>query len=155
MLKHIFLVVAALFSLPLCGFSQNAVKVTPASGESTVFMLGDHPILTFGDAELTFSSDNESVTLDATQIHTFEFTTLSTTGLNDVNMSFGIVSLNGDVLSLSGFAPGSIVSVYNVNGTLVRDVTTGSDGGVDISLSGLPQGVYVLNSSQIQFKFRK
>ena len=157
--KRLFLALSVLATLPAGVLAYDAVQVTPESGEPVVFKLSGHPTLTIGEACLTMTTDynDDGVEFDASRVHTFSFvdTKSGSTGLDNAVSSSSMVSLNGDVLSLSNFSPDTRVSIYNVNGVLVRDLVIGVSGRADISLSGLSQGVYVLDSSQIRFKFRK
>lgn len=153
-LKQI-IAVSALVTLPLCGYAYDVVRVTPASGAYTDFKLSGHPVLTIGDDHFTMSTDDNKngIEFDASLAHSFTFITES--GVKSVGADGAMVSLNGDALSLSGFPANTPVSIYTAAGVLVCEVVVGTDGSAEISLSGLQHGVYVVNSSQIQFKFSK
>lgn len=153
-LKQI-IAVSTLVVLPMFGYAYNVVRVTPETGEPTDFKLSGHPVLTLGDDHFTMTTDDNEggIQFDASLAHSFTFVTES--GLESLVSDGAVVSLTGDVLSLSGFPANSPVSIYTAAGVLVREATVGSDGNAEISLETLQHGVFVVNSSQIKFKFSK
>ena len=155
--KQIFIAFAAIFALPLCGHAQNAVKVTPEQGEPTVFLLGLHPKLTMAESSLTITTDEElnGILFDADKYHSIEFTTSVPSGVNGLESGEASVKMSGNSIYLNNFEPGAEVTVANINGVIVKSLTVGAGGDAVVSLSDLPQGIYIFNSKQTKFKFNK
>lgn len=155
--KQIFIALAAIFALPLCGHAQNAVKVTPEQGEPTVFLLGLHPKLTLGNSSLNITTDEDAtgISFDAAKYHAIEFTSVNPTAVDRLESGEASVRMSGDAIFLNNFEPGAEVSIVNINGMTVRRLSVGSSGDAVVSLSDLPQGIYIFNSHQVKFKFNK
>lgn len=153
-LKQI-ITMTALAVVPLFGYGYDVVRVTPSTGSYTDFKLSGHPVLTIGDEHFTMTTDDnkEGIEFDASLDHSFTF--IADAGVESIGNDGAMVSLNGNTLSLSGFPANSPVRIYTAGGVLVSEMIVGADGSAEISLDDLQHGVYLLNSSQIQFKFSK
>lgn len=64
------------------------------------------------------------------------------------------VRLSGDVLQVSGTKAGEKVLVYNVSGSVVGSVIADGEG-CELSLSGIPAGIYVVKTEKGTMKFFK
>jgi len=54
-----------------------------------------------------------------------------------------------------GFAPGVLVSIYNITGVLVESHTIAEDGTLEISTNELSIGIYIIKASSLTYKFNK
>lgn len=155
--KPIFIALAAVFALPLCGHAQNAVKVIPEKGEPTVFLLKVHPKMTLGESSINITTDENKtgISFDANTYHSFEFATVDSNGIGSLTTDEASVTMSDEAILLNNFKPGTQVIINNLNGMTVKKFIVGSTGDAEISMADMPRGIYIFNSNQVKFKFNK
>ena len=155
--KQIFIALAAVFALPLCGNAQNAVKVTPENGEPTVFLLKEHPKMTLGESSLNITTDEDKagISFDANKYHSLEFATVEPNSVGSLITGEASVSMTDEAILLNNFKPGDKVVITNLNGMIVKKFIIGFTGDAEISTTDMPNGIYIFNSNQVKFKFNK
>ena len=119
--------------------SNNAQQIS--------YALANKPVITFeGDNILVYDSKMYStVSIPLAQLAYYELTK-STTDIQQLQPeSPKPVIANGHVV-FSQLTAGSRVSVYAMDGKLIHNYTADSSGWVDVNLTTLPKGVYVINS---------
>ena len=107
------------------------VRVSGGDGSATYFEVADKPTVTFTAANLVISTGIS--TTEATQQPVFRL---------------------GESISASGLQPGSILSVYTSDGSLVGKSQVSQNGEATISI-GPKKGVYIVKTSSKTFKFIK
>ncbi len=134
---------------------RNALVVHLKDGTSTTFQLDDEPRATFSDGMLKVVSSSLSMDFPREEVLRFTYGYSDAEGISMLpSESFGGVIENG-VFILSGLNDYVAVRLFSVDGKLLSEVRTGSDGKVNIPLDAYPSGVYVLQSKGFIHKFTK
>lgn len=148
---------AALMSL--FGFipmsAQFAVKMIPAEGEETTFLLSHHPKVSMAEEGLIIETDQDRVECEIGEGVRFEFIEDYETAVKNIETGMPAFKFDGQGISGYNIQPSSDVMIFDVSGKVMKSSRTDADGNFYISLSGLPEGVYILNSVDKKFKFIK
>ena len=144
-MKTSFLMLGCLLAGSLCASAAHTLTIDGARVDKTVATItfdGDKALLTFGDNS-TATHDLGSIVLDFT----------STSGISDI--SVGTLSVTvGSSITVSGIPEGTSLSLYNIRGEELRSLQApGSE--CEMSLDGLPSGVYLLRAGGEIVKFVK
>ena len=130
------------------------VRVSGGDGSATYFEVADKPTVTFTAANLVITSGAKTVEYPLTAYRMFEFTDRISTGISTTEATQQPVFRLGESISASGLTPGSILSVYTSDGSLVGKSQVSQNGEATISI-GPKKGVYIVKTSSKTFKFIK
>lgn len=131
------------------------VVIWTKTGEKCVYLLKEEPKISFTQEELLI----ETATLSATYPLS-EFRRITYKEDDDNPVATGIMDVKdgnnrfGESLSFMDMAEGTLVSIYSANGTLVSAFHL-SASNRKLSLSELPQGIYLVKVNNITYKIRK
>lgn len=164
-MKRHFTMLLALFA-----FSLSVLAGTPGvtfllrSGQKVSFAFIEEPVI-------ALSSDNFSVSVSGVERVRYAYTEVQRVAVvadvDDVVSAVDNGKANGDgqhviftlsanMLMASGLAPHEQLSCYTPDGKLVLTEKAHADGSVEVSLSALQQGVYVIRTQiGISYKFFK
>lgn len=76
-------------------------------------------------------------------------------GVQGVTKLPGDVKVQNNVVTVNGIAANAPVSIYSVDGKLVKTVNADANGYVSISIDELASGIYVVKSATVTFKMNK
>lgn len=154
-----------LFILLLLGLSaagawaQNVVAVWQYDGTVAKFAFTEKPVVTYSANEMVMTTTRTSVRYPISRLQKIVF------GVDEIDTSLEEVksSLSGDVkfsfrdgsLVVSGGNAGAIVNLYQSNGVFAGQFRLDDDGSVTIPTSNLSNGVYIVNTQKMSFKFYK
>lgn len=147
--------------------------ITALCGESTTMTImlrnGNNVTMTY-DAKpfVTFMPDTITVTTNGTDkqkfcfgnVKSFVFREKGASAVdnvlpkNNVDINVKIDLACGDV-AVSGLKPGSLVTIYTMNGTIARSCKCDANGNAHLSTSTLPSGVYVVRAGLVSYKMIK
>lgn len=118
----------------------------------TIYMCSDHPEVYIEKESLVLSVNNTKVLYPANEVRRFTFADDSLTPIEEtkLNGSFNITENLIQVFDLHD----SDVSIYDMSGRLVRKERV-IDGMLDLNISDLQKGVYVVKAGNVNFKFQK
>lgn len=129
------------------------------NGARVSFPFAERPHLTYSEGDIVVATDKEELryahadtrkfTLSAEDISQGETTGIGAFG-REVRWH-----RQGDVMVFSAFTPGKSVSIYDGAGRLLQQHIIGSDGTLQIPLSPLAPGMYVVKTESITYKFMK
>lgn len=142
--------------LGVCGLMAQedmtqALTVYTDNGE-VVFLFRDKPEMTFdGEDALLSTTKGESVRFPMAEIKNIVFGTVNS--VKGVDATGVTVSLEGDLLAVSGLEAGAQVKVFTTAGAAVAGASASADGRVEIQLGHLSAGVYVASIPGHTFKF--
>lgn len=134
---------------------KSRLVVWAKDGTKTYFDLAENPKTTFKDNDLVITCESMTISYPLDQVlrYTYE---LSTTGIENISQEKTIrIRQHDDALTLENLKPGTVVSLYTVDGKQVSAQTTGSNRLVTISLSGHPAGVYIVKANDVTYKMMK
>lgn len=135
--------------------AQNAVKMTQADGENTVFLLNSHPSVSIDGSEIIVETDQDKVTYVIGEGVTFEFIDYNSNSVENVTDRIPVFKVSPQSIEASGLTPGKMVSLYDASGKLLISASTDPNGNVTLEISHLPSGIYIFNSSDKNFKYYK
>lgn len=120
-------------------------------GEKVFFSFRDHPVLTFegNQMHITYKTDQVSAH-DYTTVRKITFEDVS--GVKEVTEGNGRISSRAGIVTLTGFAAGTAVSVVSVNGQVMLTDTIADGEPYCIDLSGYAKNVYIIRANAISYK---
>lgn len=130
------------------------------SGARISFPLAEHPVMTYVDGDIVVTTSQEQLTYAHVDIRKF---TLSDEDVSQEGETTGIADnalkaqwqRQGDVMCFTDCTPGERVSVYNATGQQVVQYAISADGTLQIPLSQFVEGMYIVKSERITYKFIK
>lgn len=150
---NIKLLLSLLFiTLSCCAYAESEnVYLHLKTGETIAFSICDKPHFTNVNGLLKFSSDVLSVEFPIEDVEKVSFNDgTSNNEENDPSEHYA-----SNIMSLSGFKTGTIVSVYSVDGKLFDNFTITSDNSFNVNISDYPKGVYVIKTESLTYKINK
>jgi len=121
----------------------------------TTYMLSDKPQVTFEGNNLHIVSEKADATYNLLDVLNFTYETQSVTGVSELREEPATIDYNNGELVVSGLKANNAVSIYAMDGKLVQQQTASRGGTFRLSLSSLPQGVYIVKVGNITYKIMK
>lgn len=145
-MKKVYPILAfLLLFLPSIAFAQSMLVVTMTDGSSRSFVLAEKPLVKFVNQDMVITSENASATIQRSQVKTFTFQAVpSDIESATSDKDFRIQVLNNHV-SVDG-ATGAI-TLFTMDGKVVRKSDIDATGRGTLSLIGLPTGTYIVHTS--------
>ena len=113
------------------------------------------PQVTFEGNSLHIVSEKADATYNLLDVLNFTYETQSVTGVNELREEPATIDYNNGELVVSGLKANDAVSIYAMDGKLVQQQTASRGGTFRLSLSSLPQGVYIVKVGNITYKIMK
>jgi hypothetical protein len=110
----------------------NNLVVTLDDSSVVNVTLSDNLQTTFSTTEMVFNDGDKTVTVERAKVKTLSFNFSKTSGITLVNDGLG---------TLENLPEGSVISVYTVDGRLVKSVVASGNA----VLPALPAGTYVIS----------
>ena len=138
--------------------------LTQQDGSTAKFALTDYPVLTFNEAnELVVTCQQEVLTVDIQSLTSYDIITeqeeQKTTAIGSIRMNDDVTPSRPIIAfgeaSFSNLKAGQHITVYTIDGKVVKTVTAAQDGTASVQLSTLPKGVYILRSPQGSVKVKR
>ena len=121
-----------------------------------VFQLGfkHQPVVTFDDNQLIVSNAYADVySFDLSEM--WKITYYLPSSVNEIDREATTIDFLGDNIVLHGLKNGDEITVFTVNGMQILDKKAENTGDCTLQLSGLAQGVYMINVNGKTFKIVK
>ena len=153
MRTRLFIIATMLAALPWAECLADGVRflvVNGKDGTKTTFALSDNPKVSCKSGELTVTAGSRTFTLGLADVQNYLFAEEST-GIENV-IKDGSVKMENGCVVFSGLNAGSIVSVYQQDGRLIKDSKADADGNAIVELSGMPKGVLIIHSNKTDIK---
>ena len=121
------------------------------------FLFSDfEPTVTFDDGQLVVTTKYLDVYFyDLNEIRKLTYKNEDGSGINDIVAEKALMKFNGDDIVFTSLEKGTNILVYAANGMLMMNKSVADAGDCTLSLSGLSQGVYVINVNGKTFKIVK
>lgn len=133
--------------------------VLQTDGTKTEFALEDQPTLSFKDGDVVVASINKQVTFSMQNVTNYHFVTKNvTTGIQKVEntpQSTDEPTLSQADASVSGLKAGTKLMIFSINGQLIKTLTATEEGQVNVNLTDLVPGVYIIKTPTKSFKVMK
>lgn len=142
-----------LATLPFCEALADDVRylvVNAKDGTSTTFALVDEPKVLCKAGKLEIVSKVTTFSMGLADVKNYAFSEESTGIVETTNE--GKYRMENGRIVFNGLRAGSLVSAYLQDGRLVRDCKADRNGMAVVDLSGLPKGVVILHSNNMDIK---
>lgn len=129
------------------------------SGARISFPFVEHPRLTYSDGAIVVTTSQEQLSYPHAEVRKFTLT--------DEDISQGETTeiataereaqwqRHGDVMVFSACTPGERVIIYNATGQQIAQYTISADGTLQIPLSQFVEGMYIVKTESLTYKFMK
>ena len=121
----------------------------------TTYMLSERPEVTFVGNSLRITSAYANVTYNLLDVQRFTFETRSVTGVSELRDEQAAIDYDDGQLIVSGIKQGASVGIYSMDGKMVKQLQASHSGTFRISLSSLPQGMYIVKADNVTYKIMK
>lgn len=165
MKKLTSIIAAAFMFLPLSAFAQDTQEtlvdvqylvVTDTAGTEYKFELAKEPVITFPQANMVVTTDNDTLSTPLSDVANYKFRTEKVSSgiktLPSANAQNSEASFTFANATINGLKAGARVAVYTANGVMVSTATADQNGSVSLELNQLPKGVYILHTPNKSFK---
>ena len=129
------------------------------NGMYTAYPLAHRPKLTMSGTTFTLKTTQTSVTYEAKDVLKFTMSDLNGTPLDIQEVFSGrvapTISREHDALHVRGCLPGAAITVFATDGKAVATHRADANGDAIVTLSDLPQGVYVVKSGSATIKITR
>lgn len=129
--------------------------VTTKNGSETTFFLKDKPQVKFEGANLKVTSSAGDVTFALADVLQFTYAKKDPAGINETIDEKTEVTFQDDVLVISQIKAGKTVSLYALDGKLIRQLKPQRSGTYRLNLSELPSGLYLVKADNTTYKITK
>lgn len=150
--KNLFAILALLFGVSM-GVRADVVKylvLNTADGQQ-VIALADNPVMTVSGGVLKVTVGGvEKVSTSLDNVENYMFQEQSATAIREI-MADGYQLSEGHVF-MSNVKAGETIAVYSADSRRVSVQRVAADGRVDIDLTSLPKGVYIVKSPTTSIK---
>lgn len=124
-------------------------------GSQTAFFLKDKPQVTFDGPNLKVTSTAGDTSFALSDVLRFTYAKKDPTGIDEMVTDPTGVDFQGDVLVISQLKANGDVSVYALDGKLLRQLKASHAGTYRLNLSELPTGLYLVKADNVTYKILK
>ena len=147
-----------LLSIPQTAKAADEVEtliIQLKNGMESAFFLKDKPKVTFEGTRLKVSAETGDVSFALADVLRFTYAKKSPTGISEQVENPTEVFYENDVLVISQLKANAVVSIYALDGKLIRQLKPHHTGTYRISLSELPLGLYLVKADNVTYKITK
>lgn len=149
-MKHIFiLILLGLLTAPAAK-AQSELVVQLADGSTTVYALSQQPVVAFEGDNLVITAGDANATFARAEVEQFFFRPVGT-GISKVSsggLERRVRFAAPNLIAVSGIAEDDALRVVTVEGRTAAATIDRAADIANISLAGLPTGVYILKINQ-------
>jgi hypothetical protein len=144
MKQKILFLALLLFGAAMAAQAQEftTLVVLMKDGSTTKIQLSEEPKATLSGSNLNIATTSTTLQLDRSKV--LQFSYVNDGGVEGVKADAkSTFTKKGDLLIFQGLKSGSKVSIYGIDGRLMKEASAG--GSYEMSLSELSAGVYIVN----------
>ena len=150
----IWLILLSVFQIKASGDSYELVVWTHL-GDRIGYSLEEQPRVTLELESLIVSTINTKVEYSLDDVRKFTLNKNDVTGIDEVKQLMPIMKFNSNTLTFTGCIPGSKIKIMSVNGINLCTLQADNNGYIQIDISALSSGVYLVVTSSITYKIIK
>ena len=150
----IWLILLSVFQIKASGDSYELVVWTHL-GDRIAYSLDEQPRVTLELESLIVSTINTKVEYSLDDVRKFTLNKNDVTGIDEVKQLMPTMKFNSNTLTFTGCIPGSKIKIMSVNGINLYTSQADNDGNVQIDISALSSGMYLVVTSSITYKIIK
>ena len=125
--------------------------ITNTDGTVNKFALQDAPVLTYEGNNLVVTCNDATLTTALGDIEQWSFEMADLDGIDEAETTPKAILSFGKA-NLTGLKSGSIISIYSIDGKAVSSLRADGEGNVNIDLSQLPGGIYIIRTPNQSYK---
>ena len=125
------------------------------NGTETEFFLKDKPQVRFEGTDLKVTSSLGDTSFALADVLRFTYTKREGTGIDEIIDNKKGIGIQDGVLVISQLEAGTNVSIYSLDGKLLRQSNAQHAGTFRLSLSELPSGIYLVKIDNVTYKITK
>lgn len=125
------------------------------SGEQIGYSLDERPKVTQELECIIVSTLKTRVEYSVDDVRKFTLNKIDDSGIDEVKQLMPTMKFNSNTLTFTGCIPGSEIKVMSVNGIILCTSQADNGGNIQIDISALSSGMYLLVTSSITYKIIK
>lgn len=125
------------------------------SGEQIGYSLDEQPKVTQELECIIVSTLKTRVEYSVDDVRKFTLNKIDDSGIDEVKQLMPTMKFNSNTLTFTGCIPGSEIKVMSVNGIILCTSQADNGGNIQIDISALSSGMYLLVTSSITYKIIK
>lgn len=150
----IWLILLSVFQIKASGDSYELVVWTHL-GDRIGYSLDEQPRVTLEMESLIVSTINTKVEYSLDDVSKFTMNKNDVTGIDEVKQLMPTMKFNSNTLTFTGCIPGSKIKIMSVNGINLYTLQADNNGYIQIDISALSSGMYLVVTSSITYKIIK
>lgn len=129
--------------------------LTQKDGTVSKFALSTAPQVTYEGSLLVVNCGEQSLSTSMADIEKITFEKATPDGIGETIVEAGRPSFSFGKADFKGLRPGTVVSVYSVDGKALMQQKADEGGHLQIDLEGLNRGVYIIHTPNQSYKIKK
>ena len=152
LLLSIVLFGSALF---VSAIELNALILHMKSGKQVTCFLKEQPKVSFVENDLIINTDFGETCCQIGDIVKFTYSYVDPNHIDDILASNICFNFDGQTLSAKNLEPSSNVSIFSIDGILLRSAKVADNGEITMDIPLTSGSVIIVKTSELNFKVRK
>ena len=152
LLLSIVLFGSALF---VSAIELNALILHMKSGKQVTCFLKEQPKVSFVENDLIINTDFGETCYQIGDIVKFTYSYVDPNHIDDILASNICFNFDGQTLSAKNLEPSSNVSIFSIDGILLRSAKVADNGEITMDIPLTSGSVIIVKTSELNFKVRK
>ena len=156
MKKKVITLLVALLAIASGAWADDGVWVKLKDGSRQGFLFECSPTITYVGDNLVMNAGGASATYAIDNIEEIYFDDVpeNATDITSTDVADKVIRATRNGARLTGFAAGTVVTVYDLGGRLLQQLQVGQDGTLSVDLTSQPKGTYVIKAEKSTLKIQ-
>ena len=133
----------------------NALILHLKSGKQVTCFLKEQPKVSFVENDLIINTDFGETCYQVGDIVKFTYSYVDPNHIDDILASNICFNFDGQTLSAKNLEPSSNVSIFSIDGILLRSAKVADNGEISVDIPLTSGSVIIVKTSELNFKVRK
>lgn len=133
----------------------NALILHMKSGKQVTCFLKEQPKVSFVENDLIINTDFGETCYQVGDIVKFTYSYVDPNHIDDILASNICFNFDGQTLSAKNLEPSSNVSIFSIDGILLRSAKVADNGEITVDIPLTSGSVIIVKTSELNFKVRK
>ena len=133
----------------------NALILHMKSGKQVTCFLKEQPKVSFVENDLIINTDFGETCYQVGDIVKFTYSYVDPNHIDDILASNICFNFDGQTLSAKNLEPSSNVSIFSIDGILLRSAKVADNGEISVDIPLTLGSVIIVKTSELNFKVRK
>ena len=133
----------------------NALILHMKSGKQVTCFLKEQPKVSFVENDLIINTDFGETCYQIGDIVKFTYSYVDPNHIDDILASNICFNFDGQTLSAKNLEPSSNVSIFSIDGILLRSAKVADNGEISVDIPLTSGSVIIVKTSELNFKVRK